>query len=422
MKDFKPNRREFLKGTGALAAAAAGTSVLAPAVWSAETIKIGFVTPQSGAISVFAEPDKFALDQAMKATGGQISVDGRSYAIEFVVKDSQSNSSRAAEVANELINKDQVNLLLATATPETTNPVASAAELAEVPCLTNDTPWQPHFFGRGGDPKKGFNWTYHFFWGLEDLIAVSHGIWGLKPTNKVVGALWPNDADGNAFGDAKLGFPGAGKFTYVDTGRFDLGAESFASQITAFKAGGAEIITGVLPPPVFANFWSQAAQQDFRPKIAMMPKALEFPQAVGALGDRGEGLTVEVWWSPYHPFSSGLTKQTSKELADEYEKATGRPWTMPLAFKHSLFEVAINALRTSKNPLDAASVRDALKATDYNSIVGNINFSKGPVPNIAKTPLVGGQWFKGAKGPELGIVENAELKDCPINHELTLLG
>ena len=421
MKHLRPNRRRFLQGSGALATAAAGSAIFGPAVWAAETIKIGFVTPQSGALSVFAEPDQFALDQVMRATGGQLDIDGRSYAIEFIVKDSQSNSGRAAEVANELINEDQVNLLLATATPETTNPAASAAELAEVPCLTNDTPWQPHFFGRGGDPAKGFDWTYHFFWGLEDLIAVSHGIWNLKPTNKVVGALWPNDADGNAFGDAKLGFPGAPNFTYIDTGRFDLDAESFSSQISAFKAAGAEIVTGVLPPPVFANFWSQAAQQDFRPKIVTMPKALEFPQAVAALGDRGEGLTVEVWWSPFHPFSSGLTQQSSKELADEYEEVTGRPWTMPLAFKHSLFEVAINALRNSSNPLDAASVRDALKATDYNSIVGNINFSNGPVPNIAKTPLVGGQWFKGTKGPELGIVENAGLKECPINRELTLL-
>ena len=419
---MKLNRRQILKGSGAFAATAAGGTVFSPAVFASETIKIGFVSPQSGPLSIFAEPDQFAIDQVMKATGGQIEVGGKTYAIEFVVKDSQSNPNRAAEVANELINSDQVNLLLATATPETTNPVASAAELAEVPCLTNDTPWQPHFFGRGGDPAKGFNWTYHFFWGLEDLIAVSHAMWKLKPNNGVVGTLWPNDADGNAFGDAKLGFPGAGVFNYVDTGRFDMGSENFSSQIAAFKAAGAEILTGVVPPPVFANFWSQAAQQGFKPKIVTMPKALEFPQAVGALGDRGEGLTTEVWWSPFHPFSSGLTKQTSTELADEYEKTTSRPWTMPLAFKHSLFEVAINALRTSTNPLDAASVRDALKATDYNSVVGNINFSKGPVPNIAKTALVGGQWFKGAKGLELGIIENTQVKDCPVNREMTLLG
>jgi hypothetical protein len=60
-----------------------------------------------------------------------------------------------------------------------------------------------------------------------------------------------------------------------------------------------------------------------------------FSQAIAALGDRGEGLTTEVWWSPFHPFSSGLSK-------------------------HMLFEV--------------------------------------------------------------GIIENAQVKDCPVNREMNLLG
>ena len=57
------------------------------------------------------------------------------------------------------------------ATPDTTNPVADQAEVNEVPCITTNCPWQPYFFGRKGDPAKGFTWTYHFFWGLEDVIA-----------------------------------------------------------------------------------------------------------------------------------------------------------------------------------------------------------------------------------------------------------
>ena len=153
---MKINRRNVLKGTGAIAASAVAGTFGTRAAYASDTIKIGFVSPQSGPLSIFAEPDQFAIDQVMKATGGQIEAGGKTYAIEFVVKDSQSNPNRAAEVANELINSDQVNLLLATATPETTNPAASAAELAEVPCLTNDTPWQPHFFGRGGDPRDGW--------------------------------------------------------------------------------------------------------------------------------------------------------------------------------------------------------------------------------------------------------------------------
>ena len=63
-------------------------------------------------------------------------------------------------------------------------------------------PWQPWFIGRGGDPgEASFEWTYHFFWGLEDVIAVFTAMWNQIETNKAVGGLFPNDGDGNAWGD-----------------------------------------------------------------------------------------------------------------------------------------------------------------------------------------------------------------------------
>ncbi len=62
---MKFNRRQLLKGSGALAATAVGTTVFSPAVFASETVKIGFVTPASGPLSIFAEPDQFAIDQVM---------------------------------------------------------------------------------------------------------------------------------------------------------------------------------------------------------------------------------------------------------------------------------------------------------------------------------------------------------------------
>ena len=116
----------------------------------------------------------------------------------------------------------------------------------------------------------------------------------------------------------------------------------FSSQIAAFKAAGAEIVTGNMIPPDFATFWSQAAQQGFKPKIVTIGKALLFPSAINALGARGNGLTSEIWWSPNHPFKSGLTGQSCKQLADAYVAATKRPWSQPIGFQHALFEVAID--------------------------------------------------------------------------------
>ena len=48
-----------------------------------------------------------------------------------------------------------------------TPPIRSSdqAEVNEVPCVTTNCPWQPYFFGRKGDPAKGFTWTYHVLLG-----------------------------------------------------------------------------------------------------------------------------------------------------------------------------------------------------------------------------------------------------------------
>ena len=51
-----------------------------------------------------------------------------------------------------------------------------------------------------------------------------------------------------------------------------------------------------------------------------------------------------------------------------------------------------------------------------------MNFSAGPVPNVAKTPLVGGQWqIEGGK-PVLQIVENGDHPEIPLTGEMKPIG
>ena len=145
------------------------------------------------------------------------------------------------------------------------------------------------------------------------MIAAFTALWDGAPTNKVVGGLFPNDADGNAWGDKERGLPPAlaqAGYKLIDPGRYQQMNNDFSSQIAAFKSAGAEIVTGIMIPPDFSTFWSQAAQQGFKPKIVTIGKALLFPSVINALGARGNGLTSEIWWSPNHPFKSGLTGQS----------------------------------------------------------------------------------------------------------------
>ena len=415
------NRRSFVQGL----TAAAATLAASKNAFAADTIKIGYVSPQTGPLAPFGEADKWVIDQMKTAFKDGLTIGGKKYDVQILLKDSQSNPNRAGEVANDLVLKDKVALMLTAGTPETANPVSDVCELNEVPCISSVVPWQPWFFGRKGDPAKGFNFTYHMFWGLEDVIANFTNGWNSVTTNKKVGGLFPNDGDGNAWGDKELGFPkplAAMGYTLTDPGRFQNGTQDFSAQIAAFKKDGVEIVTGVVIPPDAKTFLTQAKQQGFKPKVITLGKALLFPGAIEALGDLGYGLTTEVWWSPSHPFTSSLTKQSAKALADSYEASTKKQWTQPIGFAHALFEVAADALKRSKG-IGAKDVRDAVAATAMNTVVGPVKWGgSGPFKNVSKTPLVLGQWNKGTKYKvELTIINNETAKNIPTGGSIKLI-
>ncbi|MEM1079328.1 MAG: ABC transporter substrate-binding protein [Pseudomonadota bacterium] len=413
------SRRHLLTSSAASGAALAMGGLAAPAIARGARIKIGYVTPQSGPLAAFAEADPFILDGFAASEAGAH--------FEVIVKDSQSNPNRAAEVAQELIVDDEIDLMLVASTPETTNPVTTTCENEEIPCISTVAPWQPWFIGQQGNPGnpqswQPFNYAYHFFWGLEDVIAVFTNMWAQLETNKSVGGLFPNDGDGNAWGDPNVGFPpvlAAQGYGLSDPGRYQNLTDDFSAQINAFKAANVEIVTGVVIPPDFTTFWTQARQQGFAPKAASIGKAILFPQAVEALGETGHNLSSEVWWSPTHPFASSLNGMSAADLAAGFTARTGRPWTQPIGFVHALFEVAADAMGRVSDTRDPDEVSEAIAATRLDTIVGPLAWDGTGLPpfaarNVAKTPLVGGQWrLKDGGGYDLVIVDNQTAPDVP---------
>lgn len=382
-------------------------------------IKLGWVSPATGPLAPFAAADDFVIGAIETFLADGLRVGGKSYKVQVLREDSESVPDTAAAKALKLINQDKIDMMLVGNTPENANPVSDQCEANGVPCLSSLAPWQPWFIGRGGQPgKTSFEWTYHFFWGLEDVIATFLAMWNQVDTTKKVGGLFPNDGDGNAWGDKDLGFPkplAAAGYTVVDPGRYEDGNQDFTAQISAFKTGTCDIITGVVIPPDFPTFWKQAKQQGFVPKVASIGKALLFPESIKALGDDGIGLTSEVWWSPNHPYKSSLVGQTAKEMTDAYTKATGNQWTQPIGFAHALLEVAVATL-VKAGSTDKPAIRDALKSMKVDTIVGTVDWTSGtPVPNVAKTKLVGGQWRKASTptGYDLVIVDNSGNPDVP---------
>src|SRR5215470_12093422 len=317
-------RGELIKragvGAGGLVVAAAlpataKARVLHEAAPEANIIRIGFTSPRTGPLGGFGEPDPFAISLARKSLAKGLTIGGKHYAVRIIDKDTQSSPQRAGSLAKSLINGSKIDLMLSTSTPEVNNPVADACEAAGVPCLSTVQPWEAWYFGRGAKPggANPFKWTYHFSFGTEQFSRAYIAMWKLLPTNKKVGVMWPNDADGNAI-RASLGplLEKAG-YTIIDPGAYQDGTTDYSAQITEFKSKGIQIFNTFPIPPDFATFWRQAAQQGLTSqiKIAQIAKTGLFPSQVEALGNLGPGLATAAYWTPKWPYKSSLTGTTS---------------------------------------------------------------------------------------------------------------
>jgi branched-chain amino acid transport system substrate-binding protein len=424
-------RREMLKGTGLVLGGLAMPGFLEACLTSTSStpsgsIKIGFVSPITGPAAGFGEPDSYAIGLARNAFKDGVTVGGTKYSVEIVSRDGQSTPSVGAQVAQDLIQNQKVDLMLATSTPETVNPVSDACEAAGVPCISTVVPWEAWYLGRGaqiGKPSP-FKSTFHFCFGVEQFFNAYTHLWPQVPTNKKVGVMWPNDADGNAIRGALGPLLQRAGYTIVDPGAYEDGSNDYTAQIQRFIREDCQIFNTFPIPPDFATFWQQAKQQGYTShvKIGQIAKTGLFPSQVSSLGSIGNGLASGVYWAPTWPYKSALTGIASKDLASGYESSSGRQWNQQLGPSLALFDVAQAVLKASGNPKDKTKVIGAMSTLAVDTPIGHLDWSKPAslagvtIPNVVAAPIIGGQWKQNvSKWPiDFVICENSSDSNVPI--------
>ena len=424
-------RRGFLGAAGAvvgggLASVAGCSSALkqtsSPATSGAAggTIKIGFISPETGQLSVFTQSNGYVLGQVRSALARGLTIGGKKYSVEIIAQDSQSSSARAATVASQLVQQDGVDFLIATATPETVIPVSAQAEASGVPCVLTICPWEQWYYKSSGAANT-FTYSYMYFLGTSEETNLFTKVWTTASTNHVVGGLWPDDVDGAGFEKymkAKLGGLG---WKVVPSGAYTDGTSDFAPIISKFKSANVEILHAVPIPPDFITFWRQAHQNGFVPKIASISKALLFPSAAAALGPLVTNVMSPLWWTPQFPYKSSLDGTTASAFAANYKTSTGNEWTQPMGFNYAVFEIAVAALKASGDPKNAAAVASAIGKLKGQAITGDYDFTSGPVPHVSQIPELLAQWRIVSGSPQLVVIDNSLLPAVPVAGSLQML-
>jgi branched-chain amino acid transport system substrate-binding protein len=387
---------------------------------SSTTLKIGYVSPQTGPLASFAAADDFVIKQVRDALAKGVTAAGKKRTVEIVVKDSQSSSTRAADVAKELIFTDKADLILASSTPDTTNPVADQCEANGVPNVTTIAPWEAWFYGRGLKDGQSFKYTTLFFFGMKQFTDLFIHMWDRAGvTNKNVACLWPNDTDANAFRSGFTPIMPTRGYQVVDAGAYQDGSSDFSAQIARFKSAGCDLFTCTPLPPDFQTFWKQAAQQNYRPKLATVAKVMLFPSEAEALGQLAGNIATDVWWSPGHPYKSTFDGKSAQQLADDFATSTGKQWTQALGSIYSLFEIGVQAFKQAGDPKDHKDVAHQLQTMKIEGISGPLDFTTGPQPGIAIQKIVGGQWRPGKKFAwDMFLVDNTFNPDVAVTGDL----
>ena len=402
----------------------ATTTPAAPAGDAPATIKIGIPNPTTGPLAGFGIGTPWAeklVEKAVNDAGGiYIEEYDTSIPIECIFVDTQSDPTIAAEVAQQLITKDGVNMLIARHTPLTALPVSAMAEANQVPCVSLECPVEP--WSAGGP----YEWVCHSFWLIEDNCDMFMDMWEALGYGEgtVVGGIFPNEPDGLAWEEIFMRKLPERGFKLVHPGLTEMMQDDFTNVISLFKAEGVQIVTGVPITPDFATFTTQAAQQGFKYDLMQMGRAYLFPSDAEAVGPLSEGLLNEVWWSPWHPWVSPLTGIDCQQLADMYESEFNIPWSAPMGYKYAGMEIAVDTLKRAAS-LDPVKIRDAMRETDLMTLVGPINyelfqFRDIPASYVSLTPIVGGQWTwnKDSETAEIFIVWNKPFPSVPINGSL----
>jgi branched-chain amino acid transport system substrate-binding protein len=439
------SRRGLLRAAGASAAVVGGGGLLEACSSSikganagsgsssgstAGQITIGWIHPLTGALAGFGAADNFVISKIMSTTPYKngFKIGGKTYDVTVKSYDTQSSPTRAGQLAQQAINADRVDLLLASSTPETVNAVASTAETLGTPLICANIPWESWYINLHGNPQKPTlkpKYVVMYFFGAEHLVQCFIPMWNkihsqLK-TDKVVAAAFPNDSDGGAFRTVFPIFAKAAGYTMDISPAYTDGTTNYSSMISAFKSAKADFFTNVPLPPDFATMWKQSVQQGFKPKLATVAKVLLFPTDAYALGSLVENVATDTWWVPTMPWTSSFTGETCQQITDAYESAPGGgQWNANLS-NYSLFEVAHAALTSVNNPHDKNEVADAIHNVNISALAGQLNFasSKAPAPGVAITPPVGVQWQKGTKYPlEMKVVDNTLLPQVTMTGDL----
>jgi branched-chain amino acid transport system substrate-binding protein len=352
-----------------------------------EYIEVGASIPLTGKFGSLGSQVKVGYDYAIadiNAAGGVMVAEyGKKIPLRLTSYDDESDPTKAVSNLEKVFSEQQVVAYLGGAASGMHAATTAIAEKNKVPYLGVSFAWW-NIHQRGykylfSPFPKSPDQARDVYKALNELIPAADQ----RPTKIAIfqeKTDWGNELGGLFKADAK---PAGYEVVYY--AEYAPGTTDFSTLILDAQKAGADMLLGMPTTPDGIAIVKQTAELGWKPKFTMLVRAPDAATWGEATGAGGNAVTMFAGWH-YGENFPGVKELNAKHQAD-----IGRPSDILVGPAYACVQILAAAIEKA-GTLDRDAIRDALAATNMETVIGPVTFNADGTGNVLN-PLV--QWQGG---------------------------
>jgi len=368
--DIKASRRRYLLAAGGGLTLSLGARRAMSQATSDNVIRFGCPLPLTGALAPEALKQRRGIDlwaETVNRSGG-ITAGGRTYRVEIVAMDYQSNTARAVQAAEQLITQAKVHFLFGPMGSGATKAVSNVSERYKVPLVASSASSVQVY-------DQGYQYLFGLFTPNATLTNPLVQLVKAKAAQvRQIAIVARNDLFPLAIAQEMENSAKAGGLEVVFFEKYAINTMDHASALSRIRALAPQWIfaTGYINDLVLIR--KQMLDQRIDPPVVTMiagPAYQEFTESVGRAA--AENITTAAWWHPAVRYNGTDIFGSTQNYTAAFVARYGSEPDYAIAAASAAGVVFQKAIEAAENP-DPQAVRKALADMDVITFFGPIKF------------------------------------------------
>jgi branched-chain amino acid transport system substrate-binding protein len=359
----------------------APTETTGPAAELPDSIKIGAVVPLTGSLAGLGAQvqNGYLLGVAQINDAGGLDVGGTKIPIDLTILDDESDPTKTVQQLENLNSAGVVAYLGGAGS----NLHAAASAIAE----KNQIPYLGVGWALLSPFEQGFKYIFSPFQKSDDQVRTTFDVFATfdPPVTNI--AIFKETTDWGQELDTGWTETANELGITVTTYEYAPGTTDYSSLILPAKDSGADALLALPTPPDGLAIMKQIKELDWNPNAILLIRAPDPPTFGENLGADSDGVLLMPGWNPAVDFPG------SADMVAAYKEMFDAPAVALTGPAYACIQILADSI-TRAGVVEPAAIRDAISATDMDTVIGPVTFEPDGTGNVVD---IVNQWQGGSQ-------------------------